>query len=199
MSTENPSALQPSADDSLTADTTESFGSALREFEASHPKAGSENRQVEATVVSLSVDSVFLDIGFKIEGVLPRTAFDSNAEAVQPGDRVFVSVKGRNEDGYYDLSRQKIAKVTDWASLEEAFAKKSPVVGTVTAVVKGGVTVDIGVRAFMPASRSGTREAKELENLVGQEITCRITKLDAAEEDVVVDRRRSGRTGFCEC
>jgi small subunit ribosomal protein S1 len=192
MSTENPSDTAPSvaAANNLTADSPECFGDALREFEASHHRSASpENRQVEATVVSLSVDSVFVDIGFKTEGVLPRSAFDNNAEAVQPGDRVLVSIKGRNEDGYYDLSRQKIAKVTDWASLEEAFANKSPIVGTVTAVVKGGATVDIGVRAFMPASRSGTREAKELEQLVGQEITCRITKLDAAEEDAVVDRR----------
>jgi small subunit ribosomal protein S1 len=139
--------------------------------------------------VSVSSDSVFLDIGFKIEGVLPRTAFDDNAEAVKPGDLFLVSVKGRNEEGYYALSRQKIAKVTDWASLEEAFAQKSPIVGVVTGVVKGGVTVDIGVRAFMPASRTGTRDAQELEKLVGQEITCRITKLDVTEEDVVVDRR----------
>lgn len=187
MSTENPSDIQPSVD--LTSDSTESFGDALRQFEASHQKPSAENRQVEATVVSLSTDSVFLDIGFKTEGVLPRSAFENNAEAVRLGDRVLVSVKGRNEDGYYDLSRHKIAKVTDWSSLEDAFAKKSPIAGTVTAVVKGGATVDIGVRAFMPASRSGTREAKELEELVGQEITCRITKLDVAEEDVVVDRR----------
>ena len=61
--------------------------------------------------------------------------------------------------------------------------------GTVTAVVKGGLRVDVGVRAFMPASRSGTRDAAEMEKLVGQEIRCRITKLDVAEEDVVVDRR----------
>ena len=191
MSTENPSNIQPSVApaDNPATDSTESFGDALRQFEASHQKPSAENRQVEATVVSLSTDSVFLDIGFKTEGVLPRSAFENNAEAVQPGDRVLVSVKGRNEDGYYDLSRQKIAKVTDWASLEEAFAKKSPIAGTVTAVVKGGATVDIGVRAFMPASRSGTRDAKGLEELVGQEITCRITKLDVAEEDVVVDRR----------
>ena len=67
--------------------------------------------------------------------------------------------------------------------------RRLPVVGTVTAVVKGGLTVDIGVRAFMPASRSGTRDAAEMEKLVGQEITCRITKLDVTEEDVVVDRR----------
>jgi small subunit ribosomal protein S1 len=59
----------------------------------------------------------------------------------------------------------------------------------VTGVVKGGLTVDVGVRAFMPASRSGTRDASELEKLVGQEITCRIIKLDATEEDIVVDRR----------
>lgn len=187
MSTENPSDIQPS--DNPNAESTESFGDALRQFEASHQKPSAENRQVEATVVSLSPDDVFLDIGFKTEGVLPRSAFENNAEAVQPGDRVLVSVKGRNEDGYYALSRQKIAKVTDWSSLEEAFAKKSPIAGTVTAVVKGGATVDIGVRAFMPASRSGTRDAKALEELVGQEITCRITKLDVADEDVVVDRR----------
>lgn len=191
MSIENPSDIQSSAAsaDNLTTDSTESFGDALRQFEASHQKPSAENRQVEATVVSLSTDDVFFDIGFKIEGVLPRSAFENNAEAVQPGDRVLVSVKGRNEHGYYDLSRQKIAKVTDWASLEDAFAKRSPIAGTVTAVVKGGATVDIGVRAFMPASRSGTRDAKGLEELVGQEITCRITKLDVAEEDVVVDRR----------
>ena len=57
------------------------------------------------------------------------------------------------------------------------------------AAVKGGLSVDVGVRAFMPASRSGVREAAEMEKLVGQEIRCRITKLDVTEEDVVVDRR----------
>jgi small subunit ribosomal protein S1 len=62
-------------------------------------------------------------------------------------------------------------------------------VGIVTGVVKGGLSVDVGVRAFMPASRSGVRDAAELEKLVEQEIRCRIIKLDAADEDVVVDRR----------
>ena len=73
--------------------------------------------------------------------------------------------------------------------MEKAFADKTPVLGTVTAVVKGGFSVDVGVRAFMPASRSGVRDAAEMENLVGQEIRCRIIKLDVADEDVVVDRR----------
>ena len=123
------------------------------------------------------------------EGILPRSAFEDNAEGVTAGDTFPVSVKGRNAERYYELSRHKVILPTDWSSLEAAFAQKTAVVGTVTAVVKGGLTVDIGVRAFMPASRSGTRDAAEMEKLVGQEITCRITKLDVTEEDVVVDRR----------
>ena len=73
--------------------------------------------------------------------------------------------------------------------MERAFADKAPIAGTVTGVVKGGVSVDVGVRAFMPASRSGARDAAELEKLVGQQIRCRIIKLDVSDEDVVVDRR----------
>jgi small subunit ribosomal protein S1 len=98
-------------------------------------------------------------------------------------------VKGRNEEGYYELSRLRVETPKDWTALEKAFEDKSTIVGTVTAVVKGGLSVDIGVRAFMPGSRSGAREAAEMEGLVGQEIRCRIIKLDATEEDVVVDRR----------
>ena len=172
------------------AEPQESFADILSQFERSHArKAESGARQIEGTVISLSPEQVFLDIGYKTEGVLPRSAFPNNAEGVKPGDKVPVSVKGRNEEGYYDLTRFKVAQPRDWSGLEAAFAQRTAVVGTVTGVVKGGVTVDIGVRAFMPASRSGTREAAELEQLVGTEITCRITKLDVTDEDVVVDRR----------
>lgn len=169
-------------------ESNESFGSLLSEFEQSHKKEGG-SKQLEGTVVSLSADSVILDIGFKVEGVLPRTIFSDNAEGVAPGEKFLVSVKGRNAEGYYELSRFKVSQPTDWSSLEAAFAQRVPIVGTVTAVVKGGLSVDVGVRAFMPASRSGVREAGEMEKLVGEEITCRIIKLDVADEDVVVDRR----------
>ena len=124
-----------------------------------------------------------------MEGVLPRSAFENNAESVHPGDAFPVSITGRNEEGYYELSRFRVAQPRDWSGLEHAYAEKIAVSGTVTEVVKGGLSVDIGVRAFMPASRSGTRDAAELEALVGQPITCRITKLDVADENVVVDRR----------
>jgi small subunit ribosomal protein S1 len=139
--------------------------------------------------VSVSADQVFLDIGYKAEGVLPRSAFENNAEGVKVGDSFPVSVTGRNEEHYYVLSRFKVAQPRDWSALEAAFAEKTAVVGTVIEVIKGGLRVDVGVRAFMPASRSGTKDAVELEKLVGTEITCRITKLDVTDEDVVVDRK----------
>jgi small subunit ribosomal protein S1 len=167
---------------------TESFGDLLSAFEHEHTHR-SESRQLQGTVVSLSADQVFLDVGYKMEGVLPRSAFPSNADGVNPGDSVPVSITGRNEEGYYTLSRHRVAQPRDWSALERAFAEKIAVAGTVTAVIKGGLSVDVGVRAFMPASRSGTRDAAELEALVGQQIDCRITKLDVTDEDVVVDRR----------
>jgi small subunit ribosomal protein S1 len=165
-----------------------SFADALSEFERSHTHRA-ESKQLQGTVVSLTADQVVLDVGYKIEGVLPRSSFPDNAEDVKPGDRFPVSITGRNEEGYYELSRHRVAQPRDWSALKRAFAEKIAVAGTVTAVIKGGLSVDVGVRAFMPASRSGARDAAELEALVGTEITCRITKLDVADEDVVVDRR----------
>lgn len=180
--------IEPVAE--TTSEPVENFGDLLAEFEKSHKKKpDSGPSQLQGTVISVSADQVLLDVGYKMEGALPRSAFEKNADDVKPGQVFPVSISGRTEEGYYQLSRFKVAQPTDWSALEKAFEEKMPVMGTVTAVVKGGASVDVGVRAFMPASRSGTREAAELEALVGQQITCRITKLDVADEDVVVDRR----------
>jgi small subunit ribosomal protein S1 len=182
---------EPIAKPDEPSEPEESFADLLNAFERSHSHKSEQpgHRQLQGTVVSLSADQVFLDIGYKTEGVLPRSAFLNNAEAVKPGDTFPVSVTGRNTEHYYELSRFKVAQPRDWSALQAAFAEKLAIVGTVTEVRKGGVTVDVGVRAFMPASRSGTKDAAELEKLVGTEITCRITKLDVMDEDVVVDRR----------
>ncbi len=185
-----PEPIAEIAPEPVAEEPQESFADLLSAFERSHSHKGDPGqRQLKGVVVSLTAEQVFLDIGYKTEGVLPRSAFDSNAEGVKPGDSFPVSVTGRNEEHYYELSRFKVAQVRDWTAIEAAFADKTAVVGTVTEVRKGGATVDIGVPAFMPASRSGTKDAVELEKLVGTEITCRITKLDVTDEDVVVDRR----------
>src|ERR1700685_2546073 len=167
----------------------ESFEDIFSEYEQSHSrKSESGSQRREGTVIAVTADSIVLDIGFKTEGVLPLTAFPAD-KPPRPGDKIQVTVKGRDPEGYYELTRGKIERVTDWESLEKAFAEKSTIIGTVTGVVKGGFSVEIGVRAFMPASRSATHDAAELEKLVEQEIRCRIIKLDVDDEDVVVDRR----------
>jgi small subunit ribosomal protein S1 len=190
MPSPNPSSDTPSSQPST--EPTESFGELLSQFEKSHaPKRKNEDgaKQLEGIVIAVSVDSVFLDIGFKSEGILPLTDFQATGETVKPGDKFPVSIRGRDPEGYYQLSRGKVARVTDWSTLEKAFTEKSTIVGTVTGVIKGGLSVDVGVRAFMPTSRSGVREAAEMVKLVDQEILCRIIKLDVNDEDVVVDRR----------
>jgi small subunit ribosomal protein S1 len=184
----NPSTTNPQTPEAQPApETTESFGEIFAQYQKSHSRKAEGSRQIDATVISITADSIFFDIGYKSEGILPLAALQG--QTLKPGDKALVTVKGRDLDGYYELSRFKVERPMDWSALEKAFADKSSVLGTVTAVVKGGFSVDVGVRAFMPASRSGVREAAETENLVGQEIRCRIIKLDVTDEDVVVDRR----------
>ena len=176
-------------DSQANSDTNESFDGLLSQYERSHSRKGESGNQIEGTVVAVSAESVFLDIGFKTEGILALADLQKAGKSVKPSDRLHVSVKGRDPEGYYQLSLFKVIQPTDWSSLERAFAEKQTISGTVTGVVKGGLSVDIGVRAFMPASRSGVRDAAEMEKLVEQEIRCKIIKLDVADEDVVVDRR----------
>ncbi len=165
-----------------------SFAEILSQYEESHRQ---ESGTKKGTVVAVSDEFVFVDVGLKTEGVLRTADFRDEAGnlGVQPGDLVVVTITGRDQEGYYTLSKLRVEKPKDWSSLESAFAEKRIIAGTVSGVVKGGLSVDVGVRAFMPASRSGVKEMADLEKLVGQEIQVKIIKLDVADEDVVVDRR----------
>jgi small subunit ribosomal protein S1 len=190
----NPSILDqdraPGSQSPTANEPSDSFGDILSQYEQSHShKAEVGGKGLEGTVIAVSAESVFFDIGYKIEGTIPLAEFQAAGQTIKPGDKMPVSIKGRGPDGYYELSRLKVQRPKDWSSLEKAFADKVAILGVISAVVKGGVSVDVGVRAFMPASRSGAKDAAEMEKLVGQEIRCRIIKLDVADEDVVVDRR----------
>jgi small subunit ribosomal protein S1 len=167
--------------ESETASDT-SFAEILSQFEQSHH---AEAGTLQGTVVSVTPEGAFVDLGRKMDGFLPPEA----AQNLKPGMKVVVSIRGRDEEGNYLLSTIKVEVPKDWTGLEAAFAQKRTIAGTVVEPVKGGLRVDVGVRAFMPASRSGAKDAAEMEKLIGQEIECRIIKLDVADEDVVVDRR----------
>ncbi len=183
-----------------------SFGDILKEFESHKPSReepeaapkggkgaakGSHTPPRRGTVAGVSGDWVLVDFGAKSEGVIPAADLQ-DAEGhltVQRGDTFDIAITGRNNEGLVTLSRIKGARPRDWSALEAAFNNKEIVAGRVTGQVKGGFTVDVGARAFLPASRSGVRDAAEMEKLVGQEVRCRIIKFDVEDEDLVVDRR----------
>ena len=184
-----------------------SFADILKEFESTSraaakdkekgkPRGKGRGRQAgplgpRGTVVSISSDFVLVDYGGKSEGIIPASDLKDGEGnlTVKQGDTFNVAITGFNSDGMAKLSRIAGPRPKDWDGLKRAFENKEVVAGRVTGQVKGGFTVDLGTRAFMPASRSGVRDAADMEKLVGQEIRCRIIKLDVDNEDVVVDRR----------
>src|ERR1700676_4889757 len=137
--TSNPDAPErTSAAEPAESSPAESFKDIFSQYEQSHSrKSEAGNQRREGTVIALTADSIILDIGFKTEGVLPLSAFPPD-KPPKPGDKVQVTGKGRDPEGYYELTRGKVERPTDWASLEKAFVEKSPIMGPVPAVVKGG-------------------------------------------------------------
>ena len=167
-----------------------SFGEVLKQFESEQHRADAD-ATLEGTVISVSDESVVLDIGRKIEGVLRREGAHLPAD-LKPGMTLSVSVVGRTDEGYYSLATMKVFRPVDLTGLKTALETKAIISGRVSEAVKGGLRVDIGVPAFMPASRSGVRAVADLEKLLGQDIQVRVTKIDDSNPerpDVVVDRR----------
>jgi len=186
----------------------QSFADILREFEKQTtaketrkptrkpPARGRGPRRppapaLQGTVVGIAGDVVLIDHGGKSEGMIPLASLQDKEGnlTVKVGDTFDVAITGFNSEGMATLSRVAGPRPRDWDQLTRAFESKEVVAGRVTAVIKGGFSVDVGVRGFLPASRSGVREASEMGALVGQEIRCRITKVDIEREDVVLDRR----------
>ncbi len=162
-----------------------SFGELLKAYETSRGRTAPDAPR-EGIVAAVASDRVFVDIGGKSEGVIPVAELRS---PVRAGDRITVTVAGRDSEGYLLLSPVLAGRPRDWTALERAFQNKETIAGRVTGAIKGGLSVDVGVRAFLPASRSGCGETADLEKLVGEEIRCRIIQLDTDDENVIVDRR----------
>src|SRR5580765_2225732 len=125
-----------------TAELNESFAEVFSQYEKNHArKPADASKSREGTVVAVTADSVLVDIGYKSEGIFLLTEFQNDREPPKPGDKLLFSVKGRNPEGYYELTRGKVQRPADWDSLEKAFNDKTTIVGTVTSVVKGGLSV----------------------------------------------------------
>ncbi len=151
-----------------------------------------EGEVVKGTVLAVSASEVIVDVGYKSEGIISITEFvDETGEvAVQPGDSVEVLLE-RTEDreGHIVLSREKAEKMKIWDDVEQAYASRKVVIGRVIERIKGGLAVDIGVRAFLPGSQIDIRPVRNLDSLRGRELRMRVIKVNKKRGNIVLSRK----------
>lgn len=152
-----------------------------------------EGEVVRGTVVAVTADEVLVDIGFKCEGSVPVAEFtdpDTNRVEVEVNDEVEVFVERLDEsEGRVRLSRDRAAKLKTWRHIEEAYKSGAAVKGKVLDRVKGGLSVDIGVRAFLPGSLVDLLPNRRLEDYLEQEVEARIISFDRRRSNVVLSRK----------
>jgi small subunit ribosomal protein S1 len=151
-----------------------------------------EGEVVKGTVLKVTATEVIVDVGYKSEGIIAVDEFvdETGQIAVQPGDIVDVLLE-RTEDreGYVVLSREKAEKMKIWDDVEKAYAEKKVVIGRVIERIKGGLAVDIGVRAFLPGSQIDVRPVRNLDALRGQELRMRVIKVNKKRGNIVLSRK----------
>jgi small subunit ribosomal protein S1 len=149
---------------------------------------------VEGRVVKILDDFVLVHIGFKKEGAIPSSEFragsDEEAAAVSVGDTVEAVIESlADTDDYIPLSKDKAERIKVWERIEEAHKSGDIIDGRVTDRIKGGLQVDIGVRAFLPGSLVDVRPVRNLESYKGQEVRVRVIKLNRRRGNIVVSRK----------
>ncbi len=151
----------------------------------------SDETVVTGTVVKITDKHMVVDIGLKSEGLIPleQVVDHTGAPKFQVGDTIEVVVEREESEGGYLVSYEKALRHKVWDTLEEAANTKIPVKGIVVSRVKGGITVDIGIKAFLPGSQVEVRPVRNLDAYIGQEIEVRVIKLNKKRGNVVVSRK----------
>ena len=151
-----------------------------------------EGSVVKGTVLEIEGDWVTVDVGYKAEGVIPKVEFidpEGNL-TIAVGDLVDVYLDAMDEaEGQLSLSKRKADQMKAWEDISDAFEAGEHVKGVITARVKGGLSVDIGVKAFLPGSQVDLRPVKNLEKLLGAEMEFRIIKFNKRRGNIVLSRR----------
>ena len=149
-----------------------------------------EGEVVRGTVVEVGSDRVLMDIGYKSEGVVPIDEF-SDPSIVVVGEQFDVYIEQpENEDGMPVLSKVKADRIKNWTHIQRVYEEDGVIEGKIVRRVKGGLKVDIGIDAFMPASQLTWRPTGDLERYIGESMQLKIIKLTKRRRNVVVSRRK---------
>jgi small subunit ribosomal protein S1 len=175
--------------DELVQPDSESYRSLLDEYTHLAP---AEGELLQGTVLKVTAKDVIVDFGYKSEGLVPIEQFLGPAGelSVQAGDVVDVMIDhGEQPEGYTLLSHAKAARIRVWDNLEKAFADQLVLLGHVMGRVKGGLSVDVGIEAFMPGSQVDPRPVHHLDSFIGQDVPVKIIKVNRRRGNVVVSRK----------
>jgi small subunit ribosomal protein S1 len=177
-------------------ESMEDFSAALEAFEREQAAEAAAveaygDKIVSGTVVKQTEKHLVVDVGLKSEGLVPLDQVTDHTGAVKfnAGDVIDVVIEREEPEGGYLVSYEKAQRLRVWDSIEKAANEKTPVIGTVVSRVKGGLTVDIGLKAFLPGSQLEIRPVRNLDGYLGQQIEVRVIKLNKKRGNVVVSRK----------
>lgn len=153
---------------------------------------GAEGEVVKGRVLKVMAAEVVIDVGYKSEGIIPIHEFiDSDGSVmVKAGDEVDVLLEfAEDHEGHVVLSREKAERIKVWDDIERAFNDQSIVTGVVVDRIKGGLSIDIGVKAFLPGSQIDVKPVKNLDSYRGQTVDCKIIKINKRRGNIVLSRK----------
>jgi small subunit ribosomal protein S1 len=172
-----------SSEDQATYDEMEAyFSDSLGQFK--------EGQIINGTIIGMSKDNIVVDVGFKSEGVISMREFPDYGKSLSVGDEVEVYLERvEDNDGNVVLSKDKAIKIKIWDDLVKTYEADETIEGVVVAKAKGGLTVDIGLRAFLPGSQIDLRPIRNLEKLIGETFKMKIIKMNKKRGNIVLSRR----------
>ncbi len=182
-------------EDPAESDDFTDFAAALESFDREQAAEAAaqqfDDNIVTGTVIKITDKDVVVDVGLKSEGRIPldQVTDHTGASKLNPGDTVEVVIEREEAEGGFLLSYEKALRHRVWDVIEKAANDKTPVLGTVLGRVKGGVTVDVGIKAFLPGSQLEIRPVRNLDAYIGTQIEVRIIKLNKKRGNVVVSRK----------
>jgi len=189
-------AAAPHAHEAHGTEPMDDFSAALAAFEREQAAEATAveaygDKIVSGTVIKQTEKHLVVDVGLKSEGLVPLEQVLDHTGAVKfhAGDVIEVVIEGEEPEGGYLVNYERAQKLRVWDVIEKAANEKTPVIGTVVSRVKGGLTVDIGLKAFLPGSQLEIRPVRNLDGYLGQQIEVRVIKLNKKRGNVVVSRK----------
>jgi small subunit ribosomal protein S1 len=154
-------------------------------------KSFQEGGVIEGTVVAIENDGVIVDVGYKSEAIIPQEEFTAEAfSTVKVGDHLTLFLEELEDtDGNLLLSKEKADKIKVWQEIEDVYKNDGVIDGKVISQIKGGLIVDIGVKAFLPGSQIDFRPIRDLGSLIGKTVSLKIVKMSPRRGNIVVSRR----------